>query len=526
MTFRESESRISPDSVAVWDGASTTRRKVRVVGPSVGPRLVARRRPTPLAGTEGLPDVIPDAADDEAEGPVGVIQVAEEPGLSEEALRPSPAEGEDPVRIYLKEIGKVPLLTARQEVEIGQRIEAGQIKLRGALADIPLAVGRLLTLVDGVRRGEVPLDEVIILPEGGEPAPEQVKPMMAAFARMRRLERESERIRVSLAAKRRAASTRASYRDWIGQNRASVRSIVERLPLKPALVDGIVAEVRRLAGSMRNARGGEELRELEAQAGLARKALLSALAELEQHDRVVRQAKKELMEANLRLVVSVAKRYLGSELSLLDLVQEGNLGLMKAVDRFQYRRGFKFSTYATWWIRQAITRAIADHSRTIRIPVHMVETLNRISRVNRTMLNELGREPTPEELARRTGVPARKVRLILESSRKPLSLETPIGEDSDLGDFLEDKSAESPNDTLISQDLTHQVERALGTLSPKEKEILRLRFGIGEEGEHTLEEVGKRFAVTRERIRQIETKALRKLRHPLRGRALKAFVEN
>ena len=229
------------------------------------------------------------------------------------------------------------------------------------------------------------------------------------------------------------------------------------------------------------------------------------------------------MEANLRLVVSVAKRYLGSELSLLDLVQEGNLGLMKAVDRFQYRRGFKFSTYATWWIRQAITRAIADHSRTIRIPVHMVETLNRISRVNRTMLNEMGREPTPEELARRTGVPARKVRLILESSRKPLSLETPIGEDSDLGDFLEDKSAESPNDTLISQDLTHQVERALGTLSPKEKEILRLRFGIGEEGEHTLEEVGKRFAVTRERIRQIETKALRKLRHPLRGRALQGL---
>jgi RNA polymerase primary sigma factor len=301
---------------------------------------------------------------------------------------------------------------------------------------------------------------------------------------------------------------------------------VERLPLKPALIDGLVVEVRRLAEHMRSARTPAELRPLEAEAGIARKPLRTALAEIEAHDRVVRQAKKELMEANLRLVVSVAKRYLGSELSLLDLVQEGNLGLMKAVDRFQYRRGFKFSTYATWWIRQAITRAIADHSRTIRIPVHMVETLNRISRVNRLMVNEMGREPTPEELARRTGVPARKVRLILESSRKPLSLETPIGEDSDLGDFLEDKSAESPNDTLISQDLTNQVDRALATLSPKEKEILRLRFGIGEEGEHTLEEVGKRFSVTRERIRQIETKALRKLRHPLRGRALKAFVEN
>ena len=240
----------------------------------------------------------------------------------------------------------------------------------------------------------------------------------------------------------------------------------------------------------------------------------------------MRQAKRELMEANLRLVVSVAKRYLGSDLSLLDLVQEGNIGLMKAVDRFQYRRGFKFSTYATWWIRQAITRAIADHSRTIRIPVHMVETLNRISRVNRGLVNEMGREATPEELAQRTGVPAKKVRLILESSRKPLSLETPIGEDSELGDFLEDKSAGSPNESLLNQDLTTQVERALSTLSPKEKEILRLRFGIGEEGEHTLEEVGQRFAVTRERIRQIEAKALRKLRHPLRGRNLRAFVEN
>jgi RNA polymerase primary sigma factor len=301
--------------------------------------------------------------------------------------------------------------------------------------------------------------------------------------------------------------------------------VLENLPLKPALVDQLVTDIRRLAKSMAG-KGRGELRHIEESVGLPRKALLASLSEIEEHDRVVRQAKKELMEANLRLVVSVAKRYLGSELSLLDLVQEGNIGLMKAVDRFQYRRGFKFSTYATWWIRQAITRAIADHSRTIRIPVHMVETLNRISRVNRSLVNEMGREPTPEELAQHTGVPARKVRLILESSRKPLSLETPIGDDSELGDFLEDKGAESPNDSLITQDLTTQVERALSTLSPKEKEILRLRFGIGEAGEHTLEEVGRRFSVTRERIRQIETKALRKLRHPLRGRALRAFVEN
>jgi RNA polymerase primary sigma factor len=250
------------------------------------------------------------------------------------------------------------------------------------------------------------------------------------------------------------------------------------------------------------------------------------LRDVEAGEFEARQAKKALMEANLRLVVSIAKRYLNHDMPLLDLIQEGNIGLMKAVDRFKYRRGFKFSTYATWWIRQAITRAIADHGRTIRIPVHMIETLNRITRINRGLFQELGREPTPEEVAKRSGLPIRKVRLILESARKPLSLETPIGEDSDLGDFLEDKRTPSPTETLLNHDVTLQVERALGALSAKEAEILRLRFGIGESAEHTLEEVGQRFDVTRERIRQIEAKALRKLRSPLRGRNLRTLVEN
>ena len=483
-------------------------------------------------------DVMPPAlAAEEPVAPVLAEEEAEElPPIPEEALTPLPAKGEDPVRLYLKEIGKVPLLTAQQEVQIGRRIEVGQIALRRALSGIPMAVRSLLDVGDRLRHGEMPADDVMVLAEGGELEPKAVRPVQLAFARVRRLERKIVRLEESLTDKRRSAASRAAVLRTIGVHREAIQKIVAEMPLKPALIDDLVGKMRRhcrrlneLADEVRRNRtagGTRELKQREQEAGLPRKTLGVLLQQIEESDRTVRQAKRELMEANLRLVVSVAKRYLGSDLSLLDLVQEGNIGLMKAVDRFQYRRGFKFSTYATWWIRQAITRAIADHSRTIRIPVHMVETLNRISRVNRNMINEMGREPTPEELAQRTGVPAKKVRLILESSRKPLSLETPIGEDSELGDFLEDKSAGSPNDSLLSQDLTSQVERALATLSPKEKEILRLRFGIGEEGEHTLEEVGKRFAVTRERIRQIEAKALRKLRHPLRGRNLRAFIEN
>src|SRR5437899_12407057 len=360
---------------------------------------------------EGARDTDPGAT---AVAPGGLIaDEPETPGAlgeeAEETPRPEPLEagasprGEDPVRLYLKEIGKVPLLTAAQEVQIGRRIEVGQIALRRTLVGIPMAVEAFLEVGDKLRRGEIPADDVIVLPEGGEIEAKAIRPVVLAFERIRRLERKIARLEASLNGRRRSAAYRKSTTTAIARAREAMQDAIAEMTLKPAVIDDLVAQVRRRweliseldRGTRRghNPAAARELRQLEKRTGLPRKQLGPLLEQIERSDRTVRQAKRELMEANLRLVVSVAKRYLGSDLSLLDLVQEGNIGLMKAVDRFQYRRGFKFTTYATWWIRQAITRAIADHSRTIRIPVHMVETLNLISRVNRNMVNEMGREP-------------------------------------------------------------------------------------------------------------------------------------
>jgi RNA polymerase sigma factor (sigma-70 family) len=403
-----------------------------------------------------------------AQLPAGDEETAAE-GADEDGPR---TRNEDPVRLYFGEIGKVRLLTARQEAEIGRRIETGQIALRRALAASPMALRALVEMGDKLRRGAMLTDEVLILPDGRELEGKELKAVHRAFGALR------------LRAKAPVA------------NREAIQTIVAGLPLKPALVDGLVARLRDASAK---------------EAGLPAPQFRALLARIEAHDAEVRRAKRELTEANLRLVVSIAKRYLRSGVLLLDLVQEGNLGLLRAVDRFQYRRGFKFSTYATWWIRQAITRAIADRGRTIRVPVHLVETLNRVTRASREMTGVLGREPTPAELARRTRIPVAKVKLVLESVHEPVSLETVIGEGTRLGDMLEDTSLGLPMDAVLQEDLSTRVERALERLTPREQEIIRLHFGIGHES-RTLEEIGEHYGLTRERIRQIEGEALAKLR--------------
>jgi RNA polymerase primary sigma factor len=452
----------------------------------------------------------------------------------EESLSP-----EDPVRLYLREIGRIHLLNSEQEVTLGQQIERGQERVRRAIMAVPMVRTLLMDLAERLRKHEAEPDQYLEALDGTELTESELRRVLGVFTQIRRLDRELGELQASRKRARKDSTIRA-IQEWMAQNHQDRVRLLGDLPLKPMVVDRWVGRLRALAQELAGLQKGIEAagdkgpkaelrkrsRAIEAELGLSPKRAVAVMRDLDAGEFEVRLAKKALMEANLRLVVSIAKRYLNHDMPLLDLIQEGNIGLMKAVDRFKYRRGFKFSTYATWWIRQAITRAIADHARTIRIPVHMIETLNRLARVNRGLFQELGREPTPEELAKRCELPLRKVRLILESCKKPLSLETPIGEDSDLGDFLEDKRTPSPVESLLSDDLTAQVERALSGLSEKEAQILRLRFGIGEEGEHTLEEVGQRFDVTRERIRQIEAKALRKLRSPLRGRGLRSFVEN
>jgi RNA polymerase primary sigma factor len=384
-----------------------------------------------------------------------------------------------------------------------------------------------------VRTGKIPPEGLILVPEAREPTPARVRSVLAAFARVKRIGQAIGRLERASGGRRRSAAARARIERQIARGRERVQQIVVGLPIKPIVLEDLASTLGRLSGRMRELEGRppshertETLRELEQQVGLRRDRFREIVSRIQEQDRMVREAKRELIEANLRLVVSVAKRYRGSGISLLDLIQEGNLGLIKAVDRFQYRRGFRFSTYATWWIRQAVTRGIADRARMIRMPVHLVEKLYRLSRVRRSLEARLGREATPEELAVRMHVPARKVRLLLEAPGRTLSLQAPIGEEeSQLGDLLEDKEIARPDAAVLSEDTMTRVRQALTALSDKEREILHLRFGIGTDHEHTLQEIATRLSLSRERIRQIEAHALRKLGRPRQGRELRALLE-
>ena len=488
------------------------------------------RRVRPPASPRDAEDLEPE---EDAE-PAAIVEAVEGPdeAAAEEAEERLPkAEALD--ELYLREIRKVPLLTAIQEAEIGRRIEAGETELKRTLATLPIAVDTLLSLADQVRRHELSAEKVILLPEGGELVPAVMSPILATLARVRRRRRELERLERELGHRRLSAARRVVPAQQLERHREAIQRAVATLPIRPALLDEMVPELRALEDRIRRLEamgtpaGTEELRTLEGRIGIPRVEFQRRLRQISEHDEVIRTAKRHLMEANLRLVVSVARRYRGSGLPLLDLIQEGNIGLTKAVDRFQYRRGFKFSTYATWWIRQSITRAIADYGRTIRLPVHMVDVLTRVIRARRALVATLGREPTYEELARQARVPIDKVRLAVESSRPLYSLDRPIGKDTEtqLGAFIADTTTGSPEDRLLERDRSEQVQRALEALSEREREVLRLRFGVGVDREHTLEEIGERFAVTRERIRQIETHALRKLRRLGGGQDLRVLLE-